>query len=113
MNRTLQIIDYVATQEDAVLTYSRIQMTLASHSNACYLNEPEAHIWSDGHFLLSNNTTFPPKNGAILTIAKIIKNVISSAAKAELGNLYISAREVVYIRIILKELGHKQPRTPK
>ena len=67
MNRTLQIIDYVATQEDAVLTYSQIQMTLASHSNACYLNEPEAHIWSDGHFLLSNNTTFPPNNGAILT----------------------------------------------
>ena len=103
MKRKLQIIDYVATQEDAVLTYSRIQMTLASHSNACYLNEPEAHIWSDGHFLLSNNTTFPPNNGAILTIAKIIKNVMSSAAEAEPGALYKAIREAAYIGIILKK----------
>ena len=54
----------------------------------------------------------PPNNGAILTIAKIIKNVMSSAAEAELGALYIMAREAVYIRQILQELGHKQPRTP-
>ena len=37
---------------------------------------------------------------------------MSSAAEAELGALYIMAREAVYIRQILQELGHKQPRTP-
>ena len=38
---------------------------------------------------------------------------MSSATEAELASLYIMAKEaVVYIRIILQELGHKQPATP-
>ena len=37
---------------------------------------------------------------------------MSSATKAELAGLYIMVRKAVYIRIILKELGHKQPPTP-
>ncbi len=65
-----------------------------------------------GYFFLSSNTTVPPNNGAILNIAHIIKNVISSATEAELAGLYIMAREAVYIRIILEELGHAQPPTP-
>jgi hypothetical protein len=65
-----------------------------------------------GHFFLSSNATVPPNNGAILNIAHIIKNVMSSATEAELAGLYIMAREAVYIRIILKELGHIQPPTP-
>ena len=54
----------------------------------------------------------PPNNGAILNIAQIIKNVMSSAAEAELGALFVCAREAVYIRNILKEMGHPQPPTP-
>lgn len=38
--------------------------------------------------------------------------VLTSAAEAELGALYINARKAVYIRQILKEMGHKQPPTP-
>lgn len=37
---------------------------------------------------------------------------MSSATEAKLGALYIMAREAVYIQIILKEMGHKQPPTP-
>ncbi len=37
---------------------------------------------------------------------------MSSAAKAELGALYINAKEAVYLQQILKEMGHPQPRTP-
>ena len=37
---------------------------------------------------------------------------MSSAAEAELGALYIVARECVYIRLILEEMGHPQPATP-
>jgi hypothetical protein len=65
-----------------------------------------------GHFFLSSNTTVPPNNEAILNIAHIIKNVMSSATKAELAGLYIMACKAVYIRIILEELGHVQPPTP-
>ena len=58
------------------------------------------------------DTVHPPNNGAVLNIAQIIKNVMSSAAEAELGALYIMACETIHIRNILAELGHKQPRTP-
>ena len=61
---------------------------------------------------MSSNTVHPPNNGAILNIAQIIKNVMSSAAKAALGALYIMAHEAIYIRIILDKFEHKQPRTP-
>ena len=37
---------------------------------------------------------------------------MSSATEAELTALYIMAREAVYMRIILEEMGHKQPPTP-
>ncbi len=36
---------------------------------------------------------------------------MSSATEAELVELYIMAQEAVYIRIILEEMGHKQPLT--
>ena len=37
----------------------------------------------------------PAKNGAVLNLAQLIKAVMSSAAEAELGALYINAREAV------------------
>ena len=37
---------------------------------------------------------------------------MSSAAEAELGALYINAKEAVHIRQMLREMGHPQPRTP-
>jgi hypothetical protein len=63
-------------------------------------------------FFLSNNENFPPNNGAILTNATIIKAVMSSAAEAELGALYINAKEAVYLGQILNKMGHPQPKTP-
>ena len=42
----------------------------------------------------------------------IIKIVAESAAEAELGALFINAKEAKIIRIILSELGHPQPPTP-
>ncbi len=53
-------------------------------------------------FFLSSDTTIPPNNGAVLNIAHIIKNVMSSDTKAELVGLYIMVHEAVYIRIILE-----------
>ena len=110
--RTHASLDYVATQEDAVLTYNKSDMILAVHRDASYLSEPKARSRADGHFFLSTNAEIPPNNGAILNIAHIIKHVMSSATEAELAALYIMAREAVYIRIILNEMGHKQPPTP-
>ena len=82
-------------------------MILAVHSDASYLSEPKARSRAGGHFFLSTAVDAPPNNGAILNIAHIIKHVMASATEAELAALYIVAREAVYIRIILDELGHK------
>ena len=108
----MQLLDYLASQEDAVITYNASEMILAAHSDASYLSEPEARSRAGGHFFLSTNAEIPPNNGAVLNIAHIIKHVMSSATEAELGALYIMAREAVYIQIILEEMGHKQPPTP-
>jgi hypothetical protein len=112
MTHTKQLLDYLATQDDAVLTYQGSEMILAVHSDASYLSEPKARSRAGGHFFLSNNAEMPPNNGAILNLAHVIKNVMASATEAELAALFINAREAVYIRIILEELGHKQPPTP-
>jgi hypothetical protein len=44
-------------------------------------------------------------------LAMIIKEVMSSAAEAELGALYLNACKAVYLQQILTEMGHPQPQT--
>ena len=112
LSHTDQLLDYLATQEDVVLTYNRSEMVMAVHSDASYLCKPKAKSRAGGHFFMSTNAKIPPNNGAILNIAHITKHVMTSAMEAKLAALYIMAREVVYMRIILEEMGHKQLATP-
>ena len=51
-------------------------------------------------------------NGAVLNVAKIIKSVMSSAAEAEIGALFINLRQAIPARRTLEDMGHKQPPTP-
>ena len=59
-----------------------------------------------------SNTTFPANNGAIHNTAQVVKAVMSSAAEAELGALYINAKFAAPIWNTLIEMGHPQPPTP-
>ena len=61
---------------------------------------------------MSQDVPIPPNNGAVHNLAQIIKTVMTSAAEAELGALYINAREAVPMRATLAEMGHPQPKTP-
>ncbi len=70
-------------------------MILVVHSNAGFANEKKSQSRAGGHFFLSKDYKFPPNNGAILTVATIIKAVMSSAAEAELGALFVNAKEAV------------------
>ena len=63
-------------------------------------------------FFLSEDDPEPRWNGPILTIAQMIKFVMTSAAEAELGALFVTAKELVPIRQTLIEMGWKQPMTP-
>jgi hypothetical protein len=107
-----QLFDYCVTQEEAIITYTASKMILCIHSDAGYANEKNARSRAAGHFFLSNNDQHPTNNGAIMTNATIIKAVMSLAAEAELGALFLNAIEGVYLRQILIEMGHPQPRTP-
>ena len=42
MKQTIQLLDYLASQEEAIITYNASDMILAAHSDASYLSEPEA-----------------------------------------------------------------------
>jgi hypothetical protein len=59
-----------------------------------------------------SNVNDPPNNGVILNISKILKAVMSSAAEAKLGALYINASEAIPMQQVLEEMGHKQLPTP-
>ena len=109
MQKVKQFLDYAATHPDAIITYRASNRVLVGHSDASYLSETKARSRAGGHFFMSNDSTDPPNNGAVLTIAQIIKNVMSSAAEAELGALFINCREAVPARHTLEEMGHKQP----
>jgi hypothetical protein len=87
-------------------------MVLVGHSNASYLSKSKAPSRAGGHFFMSNNTAKLQNNGAILIIAQIIKAVMSLAAEAEVGALYINFREAVLARHTLKFMGPPQPPTP-
>ena len=61
---------------------------------------------------MSKDVSFPPNNEAVINISQIMKKTMSSAAEAEIGAMYVNAREAVPARQSLNEMGHHQPRTP-
>ena len=50
MEQVKQLLDYIASQEDAVITYKASDMVLAAHSDAGYHNEAGARSRAGGHF---------------------------------------------------------------
>eukprot|EP00804_Cyclotella_cryptica_P007584 CCRYP_010663-RA/>CCRYP_010663-RA protein AED:0.17 eAED:0.17 QI:0/0/0/1/1/1/2/0/834 len=112
MLKVHQFLDYAMTHPDAIITYRASNMILTIHSDTSYLSETKARSRAGGHFFLSEVDPSPRNNGAVLNLAQIIKPVMSSAAEAELGALYINARETIPQRHLLNELGHPQPSTP-
>jgi hypothetical protein len=61
---------------------------------------------------LSPKITPSPSNGLVLSISQIMKFVMSSAAKAKLGALYTTAKEIVPLHQTLIKMGWPQPCLP-
>ena len=64
------------------------KMILAVHSDASYLSEPDSKSHVGGHYFLIDQDSNAPNNGTILSLAAIIKHVVSSASEAELAALF-------------------------
>jgi hypothetical protein len=89
-------------------------MILHIHSDASYLSQYEAKSRAGGFFDMGNATKHQKKltNGATFVISKVLNHIMSSAAEADIGAVFINAKEGAVLRTTLEELGHKQPPTP-
>jgi hypothetical protein len=94
MDRVKQLLNYCASQEDAILTYHSSDMVLAIHSDADYLDESKVQSWAGGHFFLSSDVQYLPNNGAVLTIVQIIDAVMLPAAEAEWEHYLLMQRKL-------------------
>ena len=87
-------------------------MVLVGHADAGFNNETRARSRAGAHIFLSENESIPRWNGPVLTIAQIMKYVVSSAAEAEMTALFLTAKEMVPLQNTLRKMGWPQPPTP-
>jgi hypothetical protein len=117
------LLNYCATNPEATIRYWASDMILHVESDASYLSETKGRSRAAGVHFLSCQSLNPnvaptanddstPHNGAIYVHCQILKEVLSSAAEAELAALFHNGKEAYSIRNILAELGHPQPPTP-
>jgi hypothetical protein len=109
----IKLLNYCNTHPETKIRYHASDMILYIHSDASYLSEREAKSRAGGLFYMGNsvNTANRLTNRAILIISTVLKHVMSSAAEAEIGAVFINAKEEVVLSTTLEELGHPHPPT--
>jgi hypothetical protein len=111
INKTDMLMDYLHTYPNAAIRYYASDMILKITSDAAYLVlQPKARICTDVHYHLGWHDS-DRVNGAVDVLCKTIKNVVSSAAEAKTGGIYIGGKHACPLRAMLAELGHPQPST--
>jgi hypothetical protein len=108
------LLNYCASHPEATVRFSASKMILNVHSDASYLTEAEARSRAGGHYFMSDTVQTTPKqhNGAVHTVCGILRHVMSSAAEAELGALFVNGKEATVLRQTLMDMGWPQPATP-
>jgi hypothetical protein len=103
-DKVIKLLNYCSTHPETKIRYHASNMILNIHSEASYYSESEAKIRAGGFFYMGSDTKTDKKlkNGAILIISKILKNVMSSAAEAEIGAVFINAKEGAVLRTTLE-----------
>ena len=89
-----QFLDYCATHPNATIRFLASDMILALHSDASYLSEPESKSRAAGHYYLANKDNDGLSNGAVMTLSKIIKHVMTSASEAEVAACFTTAKQL-------------------
>jgi hypothetical protein len=108
----IKFLNYCATHSDAAIRYVPSDMILKLHSGASYLSESGARSRSGGFFFLGNRDRPDPlTQGPLLVTTAIMKNVLSSAAEAEIGALFDNTKKAVVLRTMLEEMQYPQPAT--
>ena len=116
-----KLLNYCASNPEASVQYKASEMILWADSDASYLSAPKARSRAGGYFFLSNKPnaattgsgkTLIQNNGPVHVLCLTMREIVSSAAEAELGALFYNGKEVVHMREALKYMGHPQPPTP-
>ena len=104
-NKINKLLNYCTTYPSDGITYRSSDMVLAAHSDASFLSKPKSRSRTGGHIFPSEDDPIPCTNEPLLSIARVMRNVYTSASEAETGVLYIVAQEMVHLRNILTEMG--------
>jgi hypothetical protein len=104
-NKVIKLLNYCTTHQETKIRYHATDMILHIHSDASYLSEREAKSRAGGLFYMGSNTKTNKKltNGAFLIISKVLKHVMSSVAEAEIGAVFINAKEGAVLCTTLEE----------
>ena len=100
--RVQQLLDYMATNPNAVVRFYASDMILNLHSDASYLSAGQGRSRAGGSFFLgsiSKDNQDIQLNGSIHITCAILKLVAASAAEAELGALFLNVQEARIIRL--------------
>ena len=107
-----QLLDNVATYPNDGILFRKSDMILAAYADAGFLTKSRARSRAGAHRFLPENYPKPKLIGPVLTIAKIFKTVMSSAAEAEMTALFTTAKKMNPLRHKILEMGWPQPQTP-
>ena len=105
-----QILDYCATYPADGILYRSSNMVLCAHSDTGVNNKSKGCSREGSHIFLSKKYAMPQWNGSVLTLAQIIKFVMSSASEAEPRAIFITAQKMLAVRNALDEMKYPQPK---
>ena len=74
------LLDYCATYPNDGIKYRSSDMVLCGHSDAGFNNESGSRSRAGAHIFLSEDDNFPRLNSPVLTIAQIMKYILTPAA---------------------------------
>ena len=109
LKKVTTFLNYMAIHPESIIRFYKFDMILQIHSDASYLTALKSRSRAGGHFFLGSvpfNNVPIKLNGTIHYLCKILRFVASSAEEAELGALFLNAREAKILCITLHELGH-------
>jgi len=119
MEALTQLLHYCATHPHAVIQTLPVRWSFGCTAMLLICLPPKALM---GYWLLlleyipqtwpTAMDEPPPDNEPVHVPCQIMKQEVSSTAKAKLGALFLNAQAVCPIQTALDELGHLQPATP-
>ena len=113
MDACIDLLNYAATNPEAIVEFVASDMVLHIDTDASYLSESEARSRAGGYFYLGNQPSQnkPIINGPIHIVSTIMRNVMASAAEAEVGAAFLNAQQACSFRNTLSDMGYSQPPT--